>query len=66
MLESIGTIVIAAILLLLLREVFTWWLKQNKIVEQNKEIIRLLRKVANEPEPVKPGNVKKPADQPVK
>lgn len=38
------------VLFFLLREVFTWYIKQNKIVKQNDEIIRLLRKLANEPD----------------
>lgn len=36
------------IVFLILREVFTWYIKQNKIVQQNDEIIRLLKKLANE------------------
>jgi len=31
------------------REIITWYFKQNQIVNQNNEIIRLLRKLANEP-----------------
>lgn len=42
----IGTVFIFFIL----RELFTWYLKQNQIVKQNDEIIRLLKKIANEPE----------------
>lgn len=32
----------------ILREVFTWYTKQSRIVEQNDEIIWLLRKIAGE------------------
>ena len=43
------------ILLFILRELLTWYLKQNKIVQQNDEIIRLLKRIANEPnEPTEP------------
>ncbi|HBL77748.1 MAG: hypothetical protein A2W90_02425 [Bacteroidetes bacterium GWF2_42_66] len=42
-------IIVAILLFILFRELFTWYLKQNKIVEQNDEIIRLLKKIANEP-----------------
>lgn len=48
---SVGGILAILFVLLITREIWTWFLKQNKIVEQNREIIRLLSKLANEPEP---------------
>jgi len=44
-------IVLAAVVgFFLVRELVTWYSKQNKLVEQNIEIIRLLRRLANESE----------------
>jgi len=42
--------IVIILLFFILREVFTWYIKQNKMVQQNDEIIRLLRKLANEPD----------------
>jgi hypothetical protein len=44
-------IVIVLLLIFITREIWTWYFKLNKITTQNTEIIRLLRKLANEPEP---------------
>lgn len=49
--KTLIIVIIALFVLLITREIWTWFLKQNKIVEQNREIIRLLSKLANEPEP---------------
>lgn len=57
--NEIFTALLVIALFFLLRELFTWWLKQNKIVEQNNEIIRLLRKLANEPDPIKLSDIKR-------
>lgn len=52
---SLTGIVIVLIIVLITRELWTWFFKQNKIVKQNDEIIRLLRKLAHEPAPELPG-----------
>lgn len=49
--SSMG-IVIVFIILFITRELWTWFLKINKMVKQNDEIIRLLSEIANEPEPM--------------
>jgi hypothetical protein len=38
---------IAILLFLVLREIFCWYYKINERVDQNKEIIRLLKKIAD-------------------
>lgn len=48
--------IIVLVVLLITRELWTWFLKQNQIVKQNIEIIRLLRKIAREPEEETPVN----------
>lgn len=47
--DPILYIIVGIALFFVLRELFTWYLKQNLIVKQNDEIIRLLKKIANEP-----------------
>ncbi len=42
--------IIVLVVILITRELWTWFLKQNQIVKQNVEMIRLLRKIAGEPE----------------
>lgn len=51
-LTSTTGILIVFIALVLTRELWTWFFKLNKLTSQNQEIIRLLRKLANEPEPL--------------
>ena len=43
-------LVLIAVVFLILREFWTWYFKLNNLVKQNDEIIKLLRKIANEPE----------------
>ena len=49
--ENVTIIILVVIVLLVTRELWTWYLKLDKITNQNTEIIRLLSKLANEPEP---------------
>lgn len=46
----IFVVITGFVVFLVFREFFTWYFKQNQIVKQNDEIIRLLKKIANEPE----------------
>jgi len=48
--DSTFGFVVFVIAILVLREVVTWYFKINRITKQNTEIIRLLSKLANEPE----------------
>jgi hypothetical protein len=48
--DSTFGIVVFVIAILVLREVVTWYFKLNRITRQNAEIIRLLSKLAHEPE----------------
>ena len=49
--DSTFGFIVFIIAILVLREVVTWYFKINRITKQNTEIIRLLSKLANEPEP---------------
>lgn len=45
---KILTMLFIAIVFIVLREFWTWYLKLNTITKQNDEIIRLLKKLAGE------------------
>jgi len=42
-------VIVVIVLILVTRELWTWFLKLNQLVRQNEEIIRLLTKIAGEP-----------------
>jgi len=47
--KELGIIVLVIAAFFALREVITWYFKQNKIVEQNEKIIWLLHQIAKIP-----------------
>ena len=49
--NDITLVIIALVIVIITREIWTWYFKLNKINAQNREIIRLLSKLAGEPEP---------------
>ena len=50
MIMEFVAVIIIAVVFLVLREFWTWYLKLNTLVKQNDDIIKLLRKIANEPD----------------
>ncbi|MFW5774098.1 MAG: hypothetical protein ACOCWD_05375 [Tangfeifania sp.] len=49
--NDITLVIITVVVVIITREIWTWYFKLNKITAQNCEIIRLLSKLAGEPEP---------------
>jgi hypothetical protein len=58
-LNLIGILILIIIIILITREIWTWFFKFNLMVEQNNEIIKLLKKIADNKKPVKTGESEK-------